>query len=418
MTVASFVIFSAACSDSRLRHAPSLPPLAGAETTVVRKIEAAHSALVADPTPAAWVTYARALHAHDIAEAADAYEVAAENVPDAEKFRLLYLAGHSSSKRDPDRAIRLIAQAAAIRDDYAPLHLRLAALYEKALRHDEARRHYARAQAILPSSGALVGLGRLALAAGRTAESITLLEDARAMTPDHAEVHVALARAYSLSGRARDAARATTLAGDVERERSFEDELVSDIAREAVSVSGLESFGAAALRGRQFAQALAAFDHALAIRPDNLGILLLRAQALVGLGRFVEAEPVLDRVLAASPDDANALAFRGGCAMSKNDLAGAITYLRRAIASDPSLADARSNLAHALRATGQSSEARAQLSIFLDARPHRTDARLLLATILAEEGNATEAVMHVEHVLGADKTNVQALALRRQLVNR
>jgi tetratricopeptide (TPR) repeat protein len=416
--IAVAVILAGGCSDARLRQAPPLPDLANVEPAVVEKIRRVHATVVSTPTPESWAAWARTLHAHDMAEATEAYVTAAASTPMPEKFALLYLAGHSCVKRDPDRAVALLDAARALKDDYLPLHLHLGALHEKAGRLEEARRHYARADALEPSSRSLVGLGRVALALGRLDEALAALEKARAASPEHPEVHAALAAAYARAGRKEDAARAAILAGDLEREYGFPDALVDVMAREGVSFASLEQIGIASLRGYQFAQALDAFDRALLIQPDNAGIQLSRAKALVGLRRFAEAEPALDRLLAKRPDDAEALAFKAGCVMARNDLTGAVPWLRRAVAADPMLVDARWNLARALRGLNQNAEARQHAAWVLDRRPHRMDARLLLASILADEGSVEDAMSQVQLVLARDPANPQAIELRNRLGGR
>lgn len=411
-------LLASTCGSSKLKEAPPLPDLANVEAAVVQKIRRLHDAMTDSPTAGNWAAYARTLHAHDMAEATEAYVVAAAHSPMPDKFDLLYLAGLSCIKRDPDRAIALLEEARELKDDYFPLHIRLARLYEKAQRAPEARRHFKRAHAITPSSLALVGMGRLSLIDGRIDEAIAHLEAARAMAPNHPEVHAALADAYTRAGRKQDAAHASSLVGDIEREFGFPDPLMATMAREGVSLASLEQFGIAALRGSEFAQALDAFDRALAVQPDSLGVLRGRAQALVGLNRCAEAEPILDRVLAKKPDDAELLTFRAGCSMARNDLAGALASLRRAVAIDPSHADARWNLARTLRALSQNAEARRHLEVVLERKPHKTEARILLASILSEEGSTGEAMTHLQQVLAQEPANSQALELRKRLTER
>jgi tetratricopeptide (TPR) repeat protein len=334
------------------------------------------------------------------------------------KFDLLYLAGRSCSRRDPDRAITILEQAGGLRSDYLPLHLRLGGLYEKAQRAADAKRAYERANGIKPTSHAHVGLGRIALVEGKVGEAIGHFEKARDLTPEYAVVYASLAEAYARSGRAQDAARASAMAGALEREQGFEDPIWSSIAREAVSFSSVQDFGIAALRGREFGEALAAFDRALAMRPDDLDTLGYRAQALLALNRPAEAEPILDRVLAARPKDATALAFRAGCSMARNDLPGAVIHLRQALAIDPGLAQARWNLAKALRGLNQTAEARQHLELLVERRPWMNEARVLLATILAESGSKAEALAQLEQVLSRDPSNAQALDLRRRIEGR
>ena len=239
----------------RRRREARPPALEGMEPAVVAKIKDAHARVVADPTPASWARYARILHAHDlIREAVGPYVVAAARTEMPEKFELLYLAGHCAMKPDPDRAKQLFEEAAALRDDYGPLHLRLGALDESAGRWDDAARRYERAEPLQardqkPGSDALAGLGRARLAQGRVPDAIAALEKARAIDPDNSEVHATLAAAYARAGRKAEAARRARAAGNVQDPHGFPDPIATAMRQEGVSYQSLMGFGNAALRG-------------------------------------------------------------------------------------------------------------------------------------------------------------------------
>lgn len=405
-----------ACGESRLNTPPPLPDLAGTEAAVVDKIHRAHADVVSSATVLAWTSYARALHAHEMtSEALEVYEVAIAHAQMPEKFDLLYLAGYACLKGNPDRAISFFEEALELRDDYEPLHLRLAGLYEQARRFDDARRRYKRAHQINPSSFSLAGLGRIGLAEGRVDEAIAHLEKARAISPNHPEVHVALADAYTRAGRKREAAAAAASVGNIEREHAIPDPIALAMHREGVSFAILEQFGNLALGQKDFGRALAEFDRALAARPDNSAVLVSRAQALMGLNRFAEAEPILDRVLTRNPEDVRALTFRAGCSMERKDLPGAVSFLRRAIGIDSRSVLARWTLARILIELQQLAEAKQHLFAVLGIRPTRTDARFMLAVILADEGKTAEAMAELEIVLAQDPAHGDALALRERL---
>jgi Tfp pilus assembly protein PilF len=304
--------------------------------------------------------------------------------------------------------------------------LHLGYIFEVEHRLEDARRRYQHAADLRRSAPrqepkdyllvqALVGLGRIALAEGKVAEAVSSLEKARGIEPAHQEALAAIAAAYARAGRKNDAANASAGVGDLEGRSGFPDPLVTSVYAEGASYAVLESVGLAALRAQAYGEVLAIFDRAIAIRPDDPDALLARAQALLGLNRPADAEPLLDRVLDKRPGNVSALMFRGGCSMARNDFAGAVHFLKRALAIDPTRSGARLNLSKAHRGLRQPAEARPHVEFLLQRMPHNSAFRLELAHLLVDEGKPTEALSEVERVLGAEPSNQQALALKAKL---
>lgn len=412
-----------ACSRPDTPPAPALPPLDGMEPAVVEKIRNAHARIVADGTAAAnWAFYARTLHAHGLTrEAIEPYVVAASRSEMPEKFKVTYLAGHCASKIDPERAVTLLREAAALRDDYLPLHLRLGGVYETLGRWDDAGASYERADALNSRekrklSHPLAGIGRVRLAQDRVAEAVIALERARTLDPENADVHAGLAAAYARSGRTEDALRETALAGDLQDPYGFPDAIASEMRVEGVSYKALELLGSAALLGGSHDRALAAFDRALALRPNDADAILNKAQALCALGRAGEAEPLVDQGIGIRPDSAVAFGLKGTIALMRGEHASAVAYLTRALALDSRNATVRWNHAKALRGLHRLAEARQEMRSILDQQPHRSDVRLDLASVLEEEKRIPEALVEVDIVLAREPDNRTAQALRAQLL--
>ena len=102
--------------------------------------------------------------------------------------------------------------------------------------------------------------------------------------------------------------------------------------------------------------ALAAFERALAIRPDDLNALVSRAAALIALGRPAEALMDYDRVLAVRPDLADVHNNRAAAlaALGRHD--AALQSLDRAIALNPEDPEPRWNKALVLLRLGRFEE--------------------------------------------------------------
>jgi tetratricopeptide (TPR) repeat protein len=414
------VVAAVGCKRN-LEQKPVLPALDGMEPAVVQKISELHAQVAADLKPETLARYARALHAHGLLEEAErVYLVAAENTEMPEKFSLVYLAAFSASRRAPEHALALFEKARGLREDYAPLHVRMGRIQEGRQNWDEARRHYERAEVLeakkkARSNGALAGLGRIELAEGRVPEAIALLESARALDPEDSQVHALLGAAYRRAGRAAEAAHAVRAADDATNASGLQDPIVSAMQREGVSSLVIRQMGEAAMKAGKTQEALAAFERALDARPDDRGALILKAQALVVLGRVAEAEPILDKLLAARSDDVSVLALQASCALSRNDLPTALVRLARAHAIDPRDAGVRHSLGRVLRASGRAAEASAHFRAFLDVKPHRNDVRVELASALAEGGRMTEALAEVDLVLAQDRDHAEARKLQARL---
>ena len=85
--------------------------------------------------------------------------------------------------------------------------------------------------------------------------------------------------------------------------------------------------------------AVAHFERALALEPDNTDLRLDLGSALLEAGRIDEARAAIDQVLAARPDDARANLFAGIAAYRAAEYEKAIASLDRAKQLDPSLAN-------------------------------------------------------------------------------
>jgi tetratricopeptide (TPR) repeat protein len=411
----------AACGGKPARPSPQLPLLDDMEPAVAEKLRTAHARIVADPAPANWAWYARTLHAHGLTrEAIEPYLVAAEGAEMPEKFKLAYLAGHCATKPDPERAIVLLREAEKLRNDYLPLHLRLGGANEALGRWDEAGKSYERAEELnarerKPLSDPLAGLGRVRLAQGRVADAVAVLERARGLDPENADVHAALAAAYARSGRKDESERARLAAGDLQDRHGFPDAIASEMRQEGVSYKALELLGSAALLGGNYEKALASFERALALRPNEVDAMLNKAQALCALNRFAEAEVLCDQALGTRADSPVALGLKGTCALARGDHRGAVGYLSRTLELDPGNATVRWNLARALRALSSRPEAVRHLHTILAAKPHRSDVRLELAGVLEELGKTGDAIAEVDRVLAREPENRAAQALRARL---
>jgi predicted O-linked N-acetylglucosamine transferase (SPINDLY family) len=186
----------------------------------------------------------------------------------------------------------------------------------------EAEVLYTRALAEAPQDFATLNmLGVLKAQMGVPAEGLALLEQALALQPDHAGALVNYGNVLSLMGRYKKA--------------------VAAYDRALMVRPDAESFvnrGLALQSLNRPAEALASFEHALALEPRNIQALYRRGVVLNELGRTDAALAAYDGVLALVPAHVEALNNRGYIWwLNKKQWAPAIADLQKAVALAPDL---------------------------------------------------------------------------------
>ncbi|MEE2777228.1 MAG: tetratricopeptide repeat protein [Acidobacteriota bacterium] len=343
------------------------PDLEGVEARVEEAIGAARQA-VADATGDAdsWGRYGMILDAHHLpTEAAAAYREAF--ALDDRDVRWPYLLATLLEYSGPEEALGWYERATALDSAYAPSRIRYAQALEVVGRDADAEVQYRSASDLDPTDplGPL-GLGRLALAAGRVEEAVRHLEQAYRIDAGIQATVATLARAYALTGD-REAARqkaqearslprtlphkdsiragVEALAVDstsyLRRSRTYAD--VGDLSRARAEVEAVLDFSpdhaqawflAAGLYDRtgDAAKALHAVQKALAADPDLAVAKPVLASALFKLERFDEAEPIAAEVLEEDPDNLHMLVLSAMGAAQRNEIDLMIGHLDHAYA--------------------------------------------------------------------------------------
>jgi tetratricopeptide (TPR) repeat protein len=195
----------------------------------------------------------------------------------------LYLAG------DPARAAAHLERAHAAHPTYAPTLRRLGEALADAGRPQEARQRYEEALQIDPGFTEVYPLlAGLLLAEGRAAESLQKAEVACRLAPDLPDGFFALAQALRELGRTREALEA------FQHACTLGPELYGPQAEFAQTVARLPD-ATDAERREALTRAERAVVLAGSARPD---LLLVRAEAEAGLGRWEQALSSLDQALA------------------------------------------------------------------------------------------------------------------------
>ena len=156
-------------------------------------------------------------------------------------------------------------------------------------------------------------------------------------------------------------------------------------------------------------EAVAAFQQAVALRPDliaaqaNLGLLL------VALQRHAEAEPPLQAALSAMPRDA---ALRNALGVAQEALqrfAEAEQTYRDALHAHPGMAEAHANLGNCLRRLGRLFEAEAHLVRAIELKPDFAVAHFNLGVLLQEREEHGRAILQFRQALATRPDYVEAL---------
>ena len=145
---------------------------------------------------------------------------------------------------------------------------------------------------------------------------------------------------------------------------------------------------------------------------------LQRAQALLSIGRHVDAEPILRGFLSEQPEDPIGLAWLALCRSDAEAHEEARDLAKQAVARAPDLPYAHYVLARVYQSSGWTKEAEAAVRECVAMDPSGVDAWSLLAMIRAQRQDWKGSLEAADHGLAVDPehamcTNLRAMALAR-----
>jgi arylsulfatase A-like enzyme/Flp pilus assembly protein TadD len=200
---------------------------------------------------------------------------------------------------------------------------------------------------------------------GRNEEALPLLRGAAEAIPRSIDAWQFLGLALDRTGRPEDAYAAY--------QRAFELSNGSPLLAQPL--------GELALRLRRFEDAAAFLAAAVEAEPEELGVRLLHARALLFAGRPGDALAAARGAVELAPESPDAHYLVGAIHMGKRELAPAEAGLRRALELAPAHPPALSDLAVLLASQGRRDEARALLERLVAAQPENRQAREMLARL-------------------------------------
>ena len=229
---------------------------------------------------------------------------------------------------DIEGALKSYAWCLRLRPDFADAHNNLGCLLLCLGRTAEAIESFRAAVVVEPRDlRALSNLGNALLKASQPIPATECLERALSIRPDYPLALCNLGMVRLAQGKYDEAAVLFTRV----------------IATDSTVAEAHYGLGSALRKSRRFLQALASFDHAIALAP-NLGGYLERAEVLIELGRTGDALGNYEQVLALQPGSATAWHGRGFALELLGRTDEALDSYERALSLEPNLAQARWNL--------------------------------------------------------------------------
>lgn len=384
-------------AQAHLRNAEALdlePPL-------VRRLQERTRAVNENPQSAgAWGELALTYDVHELVVAATyCYQQAIQLDP--ADFRWLYFRGMCLFIGGQREALDDFERAAAIRPEYAPVHVYRGRGYLKLDQLDDARRAFVRAVELDDTLiRAHIGLGAVAIGANDTETARRHLQRAIALRPQTGEAHLMLAQAARRLG---DADRAAQLQAVGTRAPGLEP--MPDPARaEATSRAGVTLFWTKQraedfLARGQPQEARRQWRDAVRDQPQS-------AHAHAGLGRIYAKTGELDlardtllHALQLDPQEIRAHQDLGKVYQQRNEPEQAIARYRRVLELDPNDHLIRNDLGVLVYRSGEIDEGLTLLRESCANLRRNTGAHFNLAVALRDASQLPEAATAIERAL-------------------
>ena len=155
------------------------------------------------------------------------------------------------------------------------------------------------------------------------------------------------------------------------------------------------------------AEAIAQYEAALAVQPDDAKVLFALGNTAHALGLAAPAEQFFRRVLALEPERTEALVNLANLLRSMGQFDAAIALLEPVLAREPESPELQLTLGSAFREKGDAARAKAHYQAALAARPAYVPALANLADMLCDEGAREEARTLYDQALKAEPKNPQ-----------
>ncbi len=296
----------------------------------------------------------------------------------AAAWHLLGVIAHQTGKHE--LAVSTIQRAISLAEDRAIFHSNLGEAYRALRQTPTAITCYQRAVQLDPGiAGFHYNLANALKDEGRFTEAVAAYQQALRLKPNYPEACNNLGNTWKALGKSRDAIqcyqRATQMKPDFVEARNNLDRALADHQRVAGEVAGTkdaESYfrlGNVAREQQRFADAIAWYRHALAVKPGYVEAWNNLGATLKDLGRLDEAAACYRDAIQYKPDYAEAHSNLGGIFWERGDVDQAVACFRRALDLKPDYDEALHNLGVVLKDRGEVEEAIACNRRALELRP-------------------------------------------------
>jgi len=185
--------------------------------------------------------------------------------------------------------------------------------------------------------------------------------------------------------------------------------LAFNLLASAIYHAGYHSkLGSLLLERGQVNEAIAHFQKALALQPDDAGLHNHFGTVLAKQGQSDEAIRQYQEALRLEPDHADAHNNLGATFAEKGQTDEAIRQYREALRLKPDHADAHNGLGVALHEKGQMDEAIRQLQEALRLKPDHADAHYNLGVAFYQQGRTAEAIRQFQGVIRLKPDHAEA----------
>lgn len=291
----------------------------------------------------------------------------------------------------PAAALACFARALILQPGYAEAHIDNGRVLLSLGRRDEALSSYERALRIDPTlHAALAGRGIALLELDHLEEALDNFNRALAVEPESTEAIIGKARVLCRLGRYTEALNCcnralTSVPGSIDAQGLRADAMKG--LRQSNSAAELLFFRGETLRLlERLPEAIAAYDEALALRPDYPEAWLNRGRAFDYMNEPLDALHSYDRAVACRPDWAEAHTNRSIVLRSLGRSEEAVEATDRALALDPASPWAHNSRGNALSSLGRIDEALASFDRAIAASGDFAEPRFNRAVCLLASG--------------------------------
>jgi YaiO family outer membrane protein len=269
-------------------------------------------------------------------------------------------------------------------------------------RFEEAVSLLERAKALDPQNAdVLVQLGFAQLALENNAAARQAFEQALAIAPSYEDSRFGLAQIAFRNGKLAEARRLTETVLGAQPDNTEAKQLLASVEA-AEKAKQAEPVAAQADAGRQPVERAKP-------EPSRLETTLERARKLREEGRFAQSEALYREALALSPGNADVLVALGLVAGFQQDFDEAEGFFRASLERAPDYLDARLGLARLALWRGDLAEARTLVDAIAAQHPDNTEAQILAGRISLQEGEAQAAEAQFQAILEREPNDSEAL---------